>query len=149
MASALKLSLVLVVSSVFTGCYAPDVVELSTKLSTQCGLSLSAPNCVDPADEAVMDRLWERYVLAKITSADVEACVLAMECSSEEDLNSTMSSAEALDACVNTEDETQNPSCMWHCLSAFLDCSPASGDSCDADFVEGCLNTREACEYRC
>ena len=149
MASALKLSLLLVVSHFTTGCYAPDVVELSTKLSTQCGLSLSAPNCVDPTDVAVMDRLWERFVMAEITSAEVEECVLAMECSADDEMNSNMTSAEALDACVNTTAETKNPACMWQCLSAFMDCAPADGQGCDVDFVEGCLNTREACEHRC
>ena len=149
MASALKLSLLLVVSSFFVGCYAPDVVELSTKLSTQCGLSLSAPNCVDPTDEVVMDRLWERFVMAEITSAEVEECVLAMECNADDAADTGMTSAEALDACVNTSAETKSPTCMWECLSAFLECSPSEGQGCDADFVEGCLNSREACEHRC
>ena len=149
MASAPKLSFLLVASSFFTGCYAPDVVELSTKLSTQCGLSLSAPNCVDPSDELVMDRLWERFVMAEITSAEVEECVLAMECNGEDNMPNASNSAQALEACVNTRLENKNPACMWECLSGFLQCAPAQGEGCDADFVEGCLNTREACEHRC
>jgi len=149
MASALKLFTLVVVSFAFTGCYAPDVVEVSSKLSTQCGLSLSAPNCVDPTDEVVMDRLWERFVMAEITSPEVEACVLAMECNDEDDIDAMMTSSEALDACVNAGSETKNPACMWQCMSGFLECTPAEGEGCGVDFVEGCLNRKEACERRC
>ena len=152
MASALKLIVLLAVSSVFTGCYAPNVVEVSTKLSTQCGLSLKAPNCVDPGDTEVMDRLWERFVMAEVTSSEVEDCLLAMECdgsSASSDLDSSASSNAALNACVQEEAVNPNPVCMWNCLSAFMECTPAAGSLCDADFVEDCLDTREACEHRC
>jgi len=150
MASGVKIISLVLFSFVFTGCYAPDLVEVSTKLSTQCGLSPSGPSCVSVEDTAVVERLWERFILAEVTSAEVESCVLAMECSS--DANSAENEAtvvQALDDCVNQYAQPKNPACMWQCLSNFFECSPALGQSCDVDFVDGCIDAREACEHHC
>ena len=156
MASAPKLFFLPVVSCCLSGCFAPNVFEVSTKLSSQCGLALQAPNCVDPNDELVMNRLWERFVLENITSSQQESCVLAMECGAEsgnEAAETGLSASEVLDVCVNGDvssaSNTQDPGCLWNCISAFLDCSPVDGQSCNADFVDSCLDTRALCEHRC
>ena len=151
MASALKFLFVVLFSLVFTGCYAPDVIEVSAKLSSQCGLSPSGPACVSSADQVVMDHLWERFILAEVTSPEVESCVLALDCGSDADDIGTGESAvvQGLDACVNADAESKNPACMWQCLSDFFSCSPAEGQACDVAFVDECIDTRETCEHRC
>lgn len=151
MASALKLLFVVLLSLAFTGCYTPDVIEVSTKLSSQCGLSPSGPACVASADAAVMDHLWERFILAEVTSAEVESCVLALECSSDaNDLYLDDGAVvQGLDACVNADAVSKNPVCMWECLSDFFSCSPAVDQACDVAFVDECIDAREICEHRC
>jgi hypothetical protein len=151
MASALNLLFVVLFSLAFSGCYTPDVIEVSTKLSSQCGLSPSGPACVANTDAVVMDHLWERFILAEVTSPEVESCVLALDCGSDandSELNDG-ALAQELDACVNADAESKNPACMWGCLSDFFSCSPAEGQACDVAFVDECIDTRESCEYRC
>ena len=114
MASALQFLFVILVSFTITGCYAPDVIEVSTKLSSQCGLSPSGPACVTSADARVMEHLWERFILAEVTSAEVESCVLGMDCNSAENNSDLNDGAvvQELDACVNGDAESKNPVCM-------------------------------------
>jgi hypothetical protein len=151
MASALKFLFVVLFSLVFTGCYAPDVVEVSAKLSSQCGLSPSGPTCVTSEDTAVMNHLWERFILNEVTSPEVESCVLALECGSDIGAMEISDGAvvQGLDACVNADAESKNPTCMWECLSDFFSCAPAEGQACDITFVDECIDTREVCEHRC
>lgn len=149
---SLKWMLLILGPMVAVGCYSPDIPQVSTKLALQCGLAPSSPGCVDTDDSETLALLWERFILSRVTEPEVESCVMALECSdagTPSALQAGSPVAEALEECLSQNEIAPEPRCMWQCLSDFFSCAPTNGRACDAEFVSGCLDRREACEHGC
>jgi hypothetical protein len=126
-----------------TACFVPDADAIAMKLVNVCRLSFG-PSCAQ--DEDVLLEVTRREARVRVTTAEVEQCILDADCSPPEAGTGTVIS------CLDRNDGvafTPEPDeeCIRECAQITIDCG--GGEACDLEEATACMEEMHACESRC
>jgi hypothetical protein len=136
-------------------CFVADVAALQAHMIGDCGVAPIAPTCAfQEGNEASARRAFARFTSRSITSAETEACILAVDCSEErravEDPTDDLLQCLSADPGLGTDDfglkrGNIDEACGQACDFALEEC----GGECGPDAVTACFGEHEACRAAC
>ena len=123
----------------------PDVDALRQHMIEECNMTFGGPqeSCADSQTaDRFRDLSFDHAVGHRVRNADVEACILDVDCS--DDLNDDRDVA--LLACLSSDGTgSLFPLCLQGCDDALRQCDPG----CDESALQGCFWDHDTCRASC
>ena len=136
----------------FTACHFADVDRLQEHM-TDCGVAAAGPICEEQR-ELASRRAFERFVSRDVTDAEIERCLLDVDCSDERMAADAAGAFDEVDVCVNGPGERvalqpASEACLAGCGEALAACGDGEPDCADSWAMEACFDDHETCIFAC